>query len=216
MKQDAMELVFILDRSGSMIGRENDTIGSFNSFLQKQQKLDSPCRITTVLFSDRSILLHDRIDIRAVGPLTERDYQVGGTTALLDAVGMAIDKIAAVQRRTSKPYRAGRVMFVIITDGMENASREYSLEQVRRLIAQKREHYDWEFIFLGANMDAVEVAGDYGIPRSRAASYVCDSYGTRLNFEVLDEIVCAYRAGEILEPNCLDEIRLDNGERGNH
>ena len=156
----ATELVFILDKSGSMAGLESDTIGGFNAMLQKQKALPGACRITTVLFDNRYELLHDRIDIRAVSPVTEREYQVGGSTALLDAIGRTIQKLAGVQRNTAEEYRADKVMFVIITDGAENSSREYSSQRVKAMIEHEKEKYGWEFVFLGANIDAVETAGD--------------------------------------------------------
>ena len=157
MKKGFTELVFILDRSGSMGGLESDTIGGFNAMLEKQRKLDGECRITTVLFDNRYELLHDRIDIRAVSPMTEREYQVGGSTALLDAMGRTIQKMVNVQKSTAEEYRAENVMFVIITDGEENSSREYSAQKVKAMIEQEKK-YGWEFIFLGANIDAVETA----------------------------------------------------------
>ena len=159
MKKNLTELVFILDKSGSMAGLERDTIGGFNAMLEKQKALDGQCRITTVLFDNRYELLHDRTDIRAVRPITAKEYHVGGSTALLDAVGKTIHKIATAQKNTAEPFRAGKVMFVIITDGEENASREYSAAEVKEAIQRQKSRYGWEFIFLGANMDAVETAG---------------------------------------------------------
>lgn len=172
MKKGLTELVFILDRSGSMSGLEKDTIGGFNSMLQKQREIDGECRITTVLFDNRYELLHDRIDIRAVAPMTEKEYCVGGCTALIDAIGRTIHKLVSVQKSTAEEYRAEKVMFVIITDGEENASREYSLKQVKKMIEHEREAYGWEFVFLGANIDAVRTAGQFGINSDRAADYL--------------------------------------------
>ncbi|MCM1006903.1 MAG: VWA domain-containing protein [Ruminococcus flavefaciens] len=148
MKKNFTELVFILDKSGSMSGLESDTIGGFNSMLQKQKGVDGECRITTVLFDNNYTLLHDRIDIRAVSPMTDKEYFVGGSTALLDAIGTTINKLVSVQRNTSEDYRAEKVMFVIITDGDENSSREYSADKVRGMIEHEKEMYGWEFIFL--------------------------------------------------------------------
>lgn len=187
MKKNLTELVFILDKSGSMAGLERDTIGGFNAMLEKQKALDGQCRITTVLFDNRYELLHDRTDIRAVRPITAKEYHVGGSTALLDAVGKTIHKIATAQKNTAEPFRAGKVMFVIITDGEENASREYSAVEVKEAIQRKKSRYGWEFIFLGANMDAVETAGRFGIDAGRAANYVPDSQGTALNFRAMSE-----------------------------
>ena len=161
MKKNLTELVFILDKSGSMAGLERDTIGGFNAMLDKQKAQAGECRITTVLFDHRYELLHDRTDIRAVRPITAREYRVGGSTALLDALGKTIHKIATAQKNTSEPFRAKRVMFVIITDGEENASREYAAKEVKEAIRRQKSRYGWEFIFLGANIDAVETAGRF-------------------------------------------------------
>ncbi len=214
MKKGLTELVFILDRSGSMGGLESDTIGGFNSMLEKQRKLDGECRITTVLFDNRYTLLHDRIDIRAVSPMTEKEYYVGGSTALLDAIGMTINKLAAVQKNTAEEYRAERVMFVIITDGEENASREYSAQKVREMIEHEKEKYGWEFVFLGANIDAVETAGRFGISADRAVDYVPDGAGTELNFQMMSEAVSAFRETGAMAAAPLDAIRSDMKKRG--
>ena len=172
MKKNLTELVFILDKSGSMSGLEKDTIGGFNSMLDQQSKVDGECVITTVLFDNRYELLHDRIDIRAVQPITGKEYFVGGSTALLDAIGKTIHKIGTVQKNTTEDYRAEKVMFVIITDGEENASRCYSSMQIRQMIQRQKERYGWEFIFLGANIDAVETAGRFGIDAEDRKSVV--------------------------------------------
>ena len=191
MEKGLTELVFILDKSGSMGGLESDTIGGYNSVLEKQKTAPGECRITTVLFDNRYELLHDRIDIRAISPITDREYQVGGSTALLDALGKTIDKIGSVQKHTAKDYRAEKVMFVIITDGMENASRLYSSDQVKRMIEHQKEAYQWEFIFLAANIDAVETASRFGIAPDRAQTYLADSEGSRV---VYDTVACATMA----------------------
>lgn len=214
MKKNLTELVFILDKSGSMSGLEKDTIGGYNSLMEKQRKLDGECVITTVLFDNRYELLHDRIDLRAVAPITEKEYFVGGATALLDAVGRTIHKIAAVQEHTAEEYRAEKVMFVIITDGEENASREYSAAQVKELIKRQKERYGWEFVFLGANIDAVETAGRFGIDADRAVDYVPDGRGTELNFRMMSETVAAFRECGAVPAECLDEIRKDRKKRG--
>ncbi len=214
MKKNLTELVFILDKSGSMSGLEKDTIGGYNSLMEKQRKLDGECVITTVLFDNRYELLHDRIDLRAVTPITEKEYFVGGATALLDAVGRTIHKIAAVQEHTAEEYRAGKVMFVIITDGEENASREYSAARVKELIKRQKERYGWEFVFLGANIDAVETAGRFGIDANRAVDYVPDGRGTELNFRMMSETVAAFRECGAVPAECLDEIRKDRKKRG--
>lgn len=214
MKKNATELVFILDKSGSMAGLESDTIGGFNAMLQKQRALEGECRITTVLFDNRYELLHDRIDIRAVSPMTDKEYQVGGSTALLDAIGRTIRKLVGVQRNTAEEYRAEKVMFVIITDGAENASREYSVQKIRAMIEHEKENYGWEFIFLGANIDAVETAGRFGIAPDRAVDYVPDSVGTELNFQAMSETVACFRATGAVPAGPMEAIRKDVKKRG--
>ena len=214
MKKNLTELVFILDKSGSMSGLEKDTIGGFNSLLDQQRKVDGECVITTVLFDNRYELLHDRIDIRAVQPITGKEYFVGGSTALLDAIGKTIHKIGAVQKNTTEDYRAEKVMFVIITDGEENASRHYSSAQIRQMIQHQKERYGWEFIFLGANIDAVETAGRFGIDADRAVDYVPDGEGTELNYRMMSETVATFRECGAVPTACLDEIRKDMKKRG--
>ena len=214
MKKNLTELVFILDKSGSMSGLEKDTIGGFNSMLEQQRKVDGECVITTVLFDNRYELLHDRIDIRAVQPITGKEYFVGGSTALLDAIGKTIHKIGAVQKNTAEEYRAEKVMFVIITDGEENASRCYSSMQIRQMIQRQKERYGWEFIFLGANIDAVETAGRFGIDADRAVDYVPDGEGTELNFRIMSQTVATFRECGAVPTACLDEIRKDMKKRG--
>ncbi len=214
MKKNLTELVFILDKSGSMAGLERDTIGGVNAMLDKQKAQAGECRITTVLFDHRYELLHDRTDIRAVRPITAREYRVGGSTALLDALGKTIHKIATAQKNTSEPFRAKRVMFVIITDGEENASREYAAKEVKEAIRRQKSRYGWEFIFLGANIDAVETAGRFGIDAGRAANYVPDSQGTALNFRAMSETVSAFRACGAVPDACLDAVRRDMRKRG--
>ena len=214
MKKGLTELVFILDKSGSMSGLESDTIGGYNAMLKKQQDVEGECRITTVLFDNNYEILHDRIDIRAVRPITEKEYFVGGTTALIDAMGRTIHKIINVQRNTDEAYRAEKVMFVIITDGYENASREYTADKVRSLIRQQTDKYGWEFIFLGANIDAVETAQHYGISPDRAQNYHADSDGIELNFRVMGEAITKYRHAAALPEDWKDEIDRDYKGRG--
>ena len=214
MKKNLTELVFILDKSGSMAGLEKDTIGGFNSMLQKQKGVEGECRITTVLFDNRYELLHDRIDIRAVGSMTEKEYQVGGSTALLDAMGRTIQKLVNVQKSTAEAYRAENVMFVIITDGEENSSREFSAERVKAMIEREKKGYGWEFVFLGANIDAVETAGRFGIDPDRAVDYVPDSAGTELNCCMMSEAVTAFRTTRAMPQAPLEAIRRDMKKRG--
>lgn len=214
MKKDLTELVFILDKSGSMGGLEKDTVGGFNSMLKKQKALPGKCRITTALFDNRYELLHDRTDIRAVKPITEKEYYVGGSTALLDAIGITIHKIAQAQKNTAKGYRADKVLFVIITDGEENSSREYSADKVKAMIERKKTDYGWEFIFLGANIDAVATAHRFGIPADRAVDYVPDGAGTKLNFQMMSEAVAVYRQCSTVPAAPMEAIRKDMKKRG--
>ena len=210
------ELVFILDRSGSMSGLESDTIGGFNSMLQKQQSQEGECRITTVLFDDKHEILHDRLDIKAVSPITDKEYYVRGSTALLDAIGITINKIGNTQKQSKPEYRADKVLFVITTDGMENASREFDYAKIKSMIEHKKEKYNWEFIFLGANIDAVDVANRFGIAKNRAQSFHNDSAGIALNYESVSETVLDYRAAPpkaSLSDNWSEKIEKDYKKR---
>ena len=212
MKKGLTELVFILDKSGSMGGLENDTIGGYNSVLEKQKGLEGECRITTALFDNNYELLHDRIDIRAVSPITKNEYCVGGSTALIDAIGRTINKIVGVQKNTAEDYRAEKVMFVIITDGEENASREFTSEKVKALIERQKEKYRWEFVFLGANIDAVETARHFGISADRAQNYHADAEGSRVVYESLARATAAFREAAVCESLADDwdaEIKAD-------
>ena len=194
MKKGLTELVFILDRSGSMSGLEQDTIGGYNSFLKKQKTEPGDSTITTVLFDDRYELLHDRIGLKGISPITDKEYFVRGSTALLDAIGRTIDKIGNAQKHTVKDERAEKVMFVITTDGMENASREYGYDKIKAMIEHRKEKYNWEFLFIGANIDAVETASKFGISADRAANYHADSKGTSVIFDAVSETVCCMRS----------------------
>lgn len=214
MKKGLTELVFILDKSGSMGGLETDTIGGYNSMLAKQQAVEGECHITTVLFDNNYELLHDRIDIKAVSPINEKEYQVGGSTALLDAIGRTIHKIGNAQKHTADDYRAEKVMFVIITDGEENSSREYSAEKIKAQIERQKTKYGWEFIFLGANIDAVETAGRFGISADRAQNYHSDSEGVELNFRVMSEAVATFRECAVMPEGWNNEIQKDYKKRG--
>lgn len=215
MKKDLTELVFILDRSGSMSGLEGDTIGGYNAMLEKQKKEPGEAVITTVLFDDKYELLHDRINLKGIEPITDREYFVRGSTALLDAVGKTINKIRNVQKHTSEEERAEHVMFVITTDGMENASREFTYEKVRQMIEHQKSKYGWEFIFLGANIDAISTAERFGIGKDRAANYNADSEGTLLNYEVLSETVSCLRANRKISENWKERIEEDFKKRRN-
>lgn len=214
MKKGLTELVFILDRSGSMSGLESDTIGGYNAMLEKQKKEAGEAVITTVLFDDKYELLHDRINLRGIAPITDTEYYVRGSTALLDAVGKTINKIGNVQKHTAETERAEQVMFVITTDGMENASCEFSYEKVRRMIEHQKSKYGWEFIFLGANIDAIATAERFGISKDRAANYNADSEGTSLNYAVISEAVSCLRASRPISENWKERIEEDFVKRG--
>lgn len=213
MKNNATELVFILDRSGSMTGLEKDTIGGFNAMLKKQKEVEGECRITTVLFDNQLNILHDRLDIQAIGSLTEKDYQVGGSTALLDAIGSTINKIGNVQKHSSHEHRASKVLFVIITDGEENSSREFSSTRVKKMIEHQMNKYSWEFIFLGANIDAVETSKMYGIRPDRTQNYHADAKGVNLNFDVMSKTVANFRMKACIDEDWKDQIEKDFEER---
>jgi uncharacterized protein YegL len=214
MKTDLTELVFILDRSGSMSGLESDTIGGYNAMLKKQQQEPGEATVTTVLFDDEYQLLHDRINIKGISPITEKEYFVRGTTALLDAIGKTIHKIHNAQQHTSPEHRADKVLFVIITDGMENASREYSYAQVKQLVERQKETYGWEFIFLGANIDAIATAATFGISADRAANYHADSQGTQLNYEAVGCAVSEFRTSRQISDRWKARIDEDFEKRG--
>lgn len=198
MKKNLTELVFILDRSGSMYGLEADTIGGFNSLLEKQKKEPGKAYISTVLFDDRVEVLHDRVRIDQVRPMTSKEYNVRGCTALLDAIGGAIYHIGNIHKYARPEDVPEHTLFVITTDGMENASRYYSASKIRAMIRRQKERYGWEFLFLGANIDAVETAGDLGIAPDRAVNYCHDSAGTRLNYATVSAAVSAVRCSEPL------------------
>ncbi|MBB2482348.1 hypothetical protein H5P36_19435 [Bacillus sp. APMAM] len=213
MKKNLTELVFILDKSGSMAGLEADTIGGYNSMLKKQQTAEGEVIVTTVLFNHHYELLHDRINIKGISPLTERDYEVGGTTALLDAIGSSIQKIVNVQKRTMVEEQAERVLFVITTDGLENASREYTTDKIKKMIQYQKEKFGWEFIFLGANIDAIATAARFGIDKDFAVDYHADSVGTQVSYEAINEAVLNLRGGKKIDRNWKNGIERDYNQR---
>lgn len=209
------ELVFILDRSGSMGGLEADTIGGFNSMLEKQRKEPGDAVVSTVLFDNRAEVIHDRIAVADVPNLTDKEYFVRGCTALLDAVGGAIHHIGNIHKYARKEDVPEKTLFIITTDGMENASHSYSYEEVRRMIERKKERYGWEFLFLGANIDAAAEARKFGIHESMAANYHCDNVGTALNYEVLSDAISSVRAcAAPLSAGWKKRIDADYKERG--
>lgn len=213
MQKNLTELVFILDRSGSMQGLETDTIGGFNSMLEKQKKEPGEAFVSTVLFDDRVEVLHDRVKADRVRPITGVEYYVRGCTALLDAVGGAIHHIGNIHKYARPEDVPAHTLFVITTDGMENASHRYSARKVREMIRRQKEKYGWEFLFLGANIDAVETAGHLGIDADRAVNYHCDSAGTRLNYEVVARAMSAVRCNAPLDEHWKDAIEADFRKR---
>ena len=214
MKKNLTELVFILDRSGSMSGLESDTIGGFNAMIEKQRKEAGEAYISTILFDNESKVIHDRVDIREVRPMTNRDYYVRGCTALLDAVGGAIRHIGNVHKYAREEDRPAHTLFVITTDGMENASRRYTYEKVRDMITHQKEKYGWEFLFLGANIDAAREAARFGIQEDRAVDFVCDPQGTALNYESISEAASCVRRSAPLDGSWKDRISEDFRKRG--
>ena len=198
MREKKTELVFVLDRSGSMSGLERDTIGGFNAMIERQKREAGEAVVSTVLFDSASEVIHDRVDIRRIQPMTEEQYRVGGCTALLDALGGAIRHIGSVHKHTREEERPGHTLFVITTDGMENARRQ-------------KARYGWEFLFLGANIDAVETAARFGIDAGHAANYHSDEAGTALNYEVVGAAICAVRSGQKL--NQTWKARIDEDYR---
>lgn len=207
------ELVFILDRSGSMSGLERDTIGGFNSMIKRQREEPEKALVSTVLFHNDSTVIHDRIPLWNVPCMTERDYFAGGCTALLDAVGGAIHHIGNVHKYARKEDVPEKTMFIITTDGMENASRYYTYEKVHSMIKRQQERYGWEFVFLGANIDAAAEAKRFGIEESRAANFHCDGQGTALNYEVIGEAIMNVRCGCPLPQNWKSRIDADYKKR---
>lgn len=213
MKNNLTEIVFILDRSGSMGGLETDTIGGFNAMLERQKKAEGEALLSTLLFSNETEVLHDRADIRQVEPLSLQDYRVGGSTALLDAIGGAIRHIGKLHRETRPEERPAHTLFVITTDGQENASRRYGYAELKRLLERQKERYGWEFLFLGANMDAVAAASRFGIDADRAVRYHCDSAGIALNYEAVGEAILTLREKSALDRDWGERIREDYRKR---
>ncbi len=214
MNSNLTEIVFILDRSGSMAGLEADTIGGFNSFVEKQKKEEGQALLSAVLFDHECTVLYDRVDIQKVEPMNDRQYQVRGSTALLDAIGGAVHHTANVHRYIREEDRPARTVFVITTDGMENSSRRYSYEEVQKMVKHEQEKYGWEFLFLGANMDAISTARTFGIRPDRAVRYACDSAGTSLNFEVVSQTVGSLRRGKAISDSWSAPIAADYERRG--
>ncbi len=209
MKNNMTELVFILDRSGSMSGLEKDTIGGFNALIEKQKKQDGTCYVSTVLFDNSALVIHDRVRLSEVHPMTENDYTVGGCTALLDALGGAIRHIGNIHKYARPEDVPEHTLFVITTDGMENASRRYDSRQVKQMIQRQKEKYGWEFLFLAANIDAVETAARFGIEKDRAVNYHADSQGTGVVYDTVADAVCQVRMGAPIAPTWSGKIKAD-------
>ena len=214
MKKNLTEIVFILDRSGSMAGLEGDTIGGFNSMIEKQKKEPGEAFVSTVLFDNETEVIHDRVDIKKIELLTDRDYYVRGCTALLDAVGGAIHHIGNVHKYAREEDRPEKTLFVITTDGMENASRKYSYDRIKMMIQRQQDKYGWEFIFLGANIDAAKEAARFGISEDRAANYHADSAGTAVIYEAMNEVVGNVRACRPMNANWKKNVDADYKKRG--
>ena len=208
------ELVFILDRSGSMSGLESDTVGGFNTMIEKQKKQNAPCYVSTVLFNHTSEVLYDRVKLGEVQKMTEEDFFVGGSTALMDVIGGAIHHIGNIHKYIRPEDVPANTMFVIMTDGMENASRRYSSEQVKQMIERQKKRYGWEFLFIGANIDAVETAARYGIDADRAVNYHADKEGTRVVYQSVANAVCSLRENKELRADWSEEIDKDYQNRG--
>ena len=219
MRKGLTEIVFILDRSGSMSGLEKDTIGWYNSLIKKQKKEEGEAYISTVLFDDRTEVLHDRVGLDKIKPMTEEEYYVRGCTALLDAVGGAIHHIGNVHKYAREEDRPEKTLFIITTDGQENSSRMYTYEKVKRMVERQKKKYGWEFLFLGANIDAVAEAGRFGIKPERAVNYECDEIGTAVNYRALNKAVSRVRncaANEMdkaLAADWKEEIEADYSKR---
>ena len=209
MKKNLTEMVFILDKSGSMAGLEADTVGGFNSMIERQKQQEGEAYVSTVLFSNESTVIHDRVDVRKIEPLTERQYRVGGCTALIDAIGGAIHHIGCVHKYARPEDVPEHTVFVITTDGMENASHRYTSDEVKQMVKRQKEKYGWEFLFLAANIDAVETAARFGIAEDRAVNFRNDGEGQRLNYRVLSDTVCCIRSNAPLSRKWKEQIERD-------
>lgn len=213
MKNNITELVFILDRSGSMSGLEGDTIGGFNSMIEKQRRQEGECYVSTVLFDNFSEVIHDRLKLSEIKNMTEDDYYVRGCTALIDAIGGAIHHIANVHKYARPEDLPEHTMFVIMTDGMENASHRYSSDKVKKMIECEKEKYGWEFLFIGANIDSIETARHFGIGADRSVNYHADHQGTAVVFETVSETVCNFRERRPVSALWGEKINKDYNDR---
>lgn len=209
VKNNITELVFILDRSGSMAGLESDTIGGFNSLIEKQRKHDGECYVSTVLFDNVSEVIHDRVKLADVKPMTDKEYFVKGSTALIDAIGCAIHHIGNIHKYARPEDVPEHTMFVITTDGQENASHKYSSDEVKKMVERQKEKYGWEFLFIGANIDSVETAKHFGIGADRAVNYHADKQGTAVLYDTVADAVCCMRERGPLEASWSRRISED-------
>ncbi len=214
MKKGLTEIIFILDKSGSMSGLEADTIGGYNAFLEKQKKLEGEAYVSTVLFSDYSSVIHDRLPISKIEPMNDCQYSVGGCTALLDAIGGAVHHIKNIHKYAREEDRPEKTIFVITTDGQENSSREYDYGKIKKMIEKQQEKFGWEFIFLGANIDAIGEADRLGICRDHAVRYACDGIGTQLNFSTVSDAICCVRMGAEIKADWSKKIQDHLKKRG--
>ena len=213
MKRNLTELVFILDRSGSMSGLESDTIGGYNSMIEKQKSEEGEANITTVLFDDKVEMINQRVSIQEVKKMTDKEYYVRGCTALLDAIGQTIHYMGNVQKYAKEEDRAGKVLLVITTDGYENSSKEYSYDKVRKMIKNQKARYEWEFIFLGANIDAVDTAEQFGIDKDYASNYVADARGTELNYQAMNMAISYCRSEGKIDKRWKEDVEVDFQKR---
>ena len=209
VKNNVTELVFILDRSGSMGGLESDTIGGFNSLIEKQKKQDGECFVSTVLFDNESEVIHDRVKLSDIKPMTDKEYYVRGCTALIDAIGGAIHHIGNIHKYARPEDVPEHTMFVITTDGLENASRKYTSDEVKKMVERQKEEFGWEFLFIGANIDSVETAKHFGISEDRAVNYHADKPGTRVLYEAVAETVSCMRSNQKIKSSWGKKINED-------
>lgn len=212
-KNNSTELVFILDRSGSMSGLESDTIGGFNAMIEKQKKEDGEAYVSTILFDNVSEVLHDRVSLKEIPQMTEKDYTVRGCTALIDAIGGAIKHIGNIHKYARPEDVPAHTMFIITTDGQENASHRFSSDEVKKMIERQKTKYGWEFLFIGANIDAVETAARFGIERNRAVNYNADREGTKILYETISAPICAMRADKAISDDWSQNIEDDYNRR---
>lgn len=213
MKKNLTELVFILDKSGSMAGLEQDTIGGFNAMIEKQKKLDGECLVSCVLFDNEQKVIYDRVPVSEVRPMTEDDYTAGGCTALVDALGLSVKHIGKIHKYVREEDVPEHTVFVITTDGMENASKRYSADKVKKMVSKKTENDGWEFLYLAANIDAVETGASIGIRKERTANYKCDGKGTGLLYDTVNEAVSGLRTCKAVACDWAADLEEDNRKR---